>query len=288
MEPVFKNDPAVTARFAVIGHPVAHSKSPLIHNSAFRLLSLNAAYGLLDTDEAALPDTVKRMINEPYTGWNVTMPCKTRMSELCDEISVEARIARAVNTVSNRNGHLYGDTTDGKGFLFALATMGISVENEKLTLLGGGGAASAMLITSALAGAREIAVFCRSARSAERVQDVAARIAEASSCRITLHDMADTHDLKVQIADSIALANGTSAGMHPADEETPVPADCLAASCAVFDAVYNPLETRLLRGATAAGCPTANGLQMLVGQAAESFKIWTGLDMPTDLLPPLV
>ena len=146
-------------KYYLIGSPVAHSKSPAMHNCAFSKLGIDAVYGLIEADENELPKVVDRLRRENAAGWNLTMPDKTAMCSLCDELSPAAGIGRSVNTVKNENGRLIGHTTDGAGFILALKRSGHLISGNKMTLLGTGGAASSILIGSALEGASEISVF---------------------------------------------------------------------------------------------------------------------------------
>ena len=158
-------------KYYLIGSPVAHSKSPAMHNCAFSKLGIDAVYGLIEADENELPTVVDRLRRENAAGWNLTMPDKTAMCSLCDELSPAAGIGRSVNTVKNENGRLIGHTTDGAGFILALKRSGHLISGNKMTLLGTGGAASSILIGSALEGASEISVFYHRPASVNRIQD---------------------------------------------------------------------------------------------------------------------
>ena len=273
-------------RFALMGHPISHSLSPRIHNAAFQALGMNAVYELRDSS-AGTEATVRALVDEGYAGWNVTMPDKLAVGALCDELTREAALSGSVNTVLNRDGRLIGTSTDGRGFLDAASGLGIKLKGRRLTLLGGGGAAVSILIAAALDGADQIDVFCRSARSRERMQAVSGKLRGISSARIVLCPFEDTDALRRSIASSALLANATNVGMGESADQSPVPASLLVPDTAVFDAVYHPLKTRLLIDAEKAGCPTANGLPMLIGQAAASFEFWTGRPMPLKSLPSL-
>lgn len=268
-------------KYCLIGHPVGHSLSPRIHNEAFAALKIPAVYGTVDTSEKGLEETVKELKASGYLGWNVTMPDKTAMCSLCDELSAESEIGLSVNTVKNENGRLFGTTTDGIGFLHAAEGLNVRIAGNKIVLLGGGGAASAILISSALAGASEISVFVRSASSQERIETIAERLSGKCTGSVTLHSISDTEDLRKEISGCALLANATGVGMGRMEGMSLVPDESfLPSSAAVFDAVYFPRETLLLKTAKKAGCQTANGLPMLLGQAAASFRIWTGREMP--------
>ena len=273
-------------KYYLIGSPVAHSKSPAMHNCAFSKLGINAVYGLIEADESELPKVVDRLRTENASGWNLTMPDKTAMCDLCDELSPAARIGRSVNTVKNENGRLTGHTTDGLGFIRALQKSGHPISGNKMTLLGTGGAASSILIGSALEGASEISVFYHRPSSAERIRELAERLSSCSRTVITFHALSDADAQKREIAESSLLVNATSVGMLKAGasgSECPLAdASFLTKDIFVYDAIYNPPVTRLMQLAENAGCRTENGLSMLLYQGAEAFRIWTGQDMPVD------
>ena len=273
-------------KYYLIGSPVAHSKSPAMHNCAFSKLGIDAVYGLIEADESALPAVVDRLRRENAAGWNITMPDKTAMCSLCDELSPAASIGRSVNTVKNENGRLIGHTTDGCGFIEALQKSGYFISGNKMTLLGTGGAASSILIDSALKGASEISVFYHRPASVARIREIAGRLSPYSRTAVTFHALNDEDALKREISGSSLLVNATSVGMlknGAAGSECPL-ADTsfFTDDLFVYDVIYNPPVTRLLQNAQAAGCRTENGLSMLLYQGAAAFRIWTGLDMPVE------
>ncbi|MDD6348270.1 MAG: shikimate dehydrogenase [Lachnospiraceae bacterium] len=276
-----------TQLYALIGHPVAHSLSPKIHNAAFAALSLDAVYILADSAERGLEGTINYLLGEGCRGFNVTMPDKTAIIGFLDDLSLEARIGGAVNTVICRDGHLRGETSDGAGFLYALRQGGFVPEGRSMTLLGGGGAASSILIAAALNGFTAVDVYCRSDRSFDRMETAADRLSDVSSTAITIRRFGDTDALKQSLAAHPLLANATSVGMGPTAGCSPLDGFALPGELTVFDAIYHPARTLLLEDAEKAGCTIINGLPMLIGQAAVSFKLWTGLTMPVDKLPPL-
>ena len=155
-------------QYYLLGSPVAHSLSPAMMHAAFSALGIDAAYGLIDTNMLPLKEAVARLRSEAK-GWNVTMPDKNSMALLCDELSTASMIGGSVNTVLSRDGRLIGHTTDGTGLIDALARSGVSIRGGVMTLLGTGGAASAILIQCALDGASEIHVFANRPASKARV-----------------------------------------------------------------------------------------------------------------------
>ena len=274
-------------KYYLIGSPIAHSFSPKMHNMAFRLTGIDAEYGLFEADEAALPEAVEKLVSSGASGFNVTMPDKTAMCALCDELSEAARIGRSVNTVKVADGKLFGDTTDGRGFVRAVSESGFPIAGQNITLLGTGGAASAILIDSVLAGADRIFVFYNRITSIDRVRRIADELSGRYSTVISFHALSDRDSLRKNIGLSSLLVNATNVGMKKGSwddsykDASPIPdTSYLHPGLNVFDAIYNPKETCLLHMASSCGCNTENGLPMLLYQGAESFRIWTGHDFP--------
>lgn len=269
--------------YYLLGSPVKHSLSPAMMNRSFQLLGMDAAYGLQETNENQLEAVVRSLKAENAGGWNCTMPVKSAMASLCDELSTASRIGGAVNTVVNRGGRLFGDTTDGTGFLRAMEAAGCPLPGRKMTLLGTGGAASAILIQAALSGVREISVFANRPASREKAEAIAESLRPHTETVITLHSYADPEELRAEISTSAALVNATSVGMEGGRGEgkSLIPdRSFLRPDLFVYDIIYHPYETPLLRLAASAGCPHANGESMLLYQGAASFFLWTGQKMP--------
>lgn len=264
-----------TGLLALIGSPVGHSGSPAMYNYSFARLGLDYAYVAFDIREDEVKDAIAAMKTFKLRGCNVTMPCKTEAAKYMDELSPAARIIGAVNTIVNDNGRLTGHITDGEGFVNNLRDHGVDVRGKKITVAGGGGAATAIQVQCALEGAREITIFRRSRDAAERIR------AEVPECVINVYDIADTAKMTAEIAESDIFVNATSVGMKP-DEDQSVVKDVSAfrPGLVVADAVYNPEETRLLREAGEAGATCIGGKGMLLWQGAAAFKLYTGLEMP--------
>lgn len=264
-----------TGLLALIGSPVGHSGSPAMYNYSFARLGLDYAYVAFDIREDEVKDAIAAMKTFKLRGCNVTMPCKTEAAKYMDELSPAARIIGAVNTIVNDNGRLTGHITDGEGFVNNLRDHGVDVRGKKITVAGGGGAATAIQVQCALDGAREITIFRRSRDAAERIR------AEVPECVINVYDIADTAKMTAEIAESDIFVNATSVGMKP-DEDQSVVKDVSAfrPGLVVADAVYNPEETRLLREAGEAGATCIGGKGMLLWQGAAAFKLYTGLEMP--------
>ena len=272
-------------KYYLLGSPVEHSLSPAMHNCAFRALHTEAEYSALDVKEADLPAVVTKLKREGAAGWNVTMPDKTAMFHLCEVLSDSARIGRSVNTVRNEHGVLHGYTTDGDGFLLAMREEGFPVLGADLMLLGTGGAASSILIACALEAAASIRVFYHQKESCARMLEIKERLSGSTKTRIEFFALSDEEAVRNAAFTSQVLINATSVGMAntPLADLSPLPESLeLPERLSVFDIIYNPRTSPLLANAKKAGCRTANGLSMLLYQGAESFRIWTGREMPVD------
>lgn len=274
-----------TVLTGLLGSPVAHSISPMMHNESFKQLGLDYAYLAFDVGTEKLPIVVEGLRAMNVRGFNLTMPDKNLMSELCDKLSPAAEIIGAVNTVVNDDGVLTGHTTDGVGYMMAVRDAGHEIIGKKMTLLGAGGAATSVLVQAALDGVREISVFSIHDQFYDRVAKIIAQLNERTSCRVKLFDFDDESVLRREIADSAILTNGTSVGMAPNTDR------CIIKDPSMFhkdlivsDVIYNPKETKLLRMAREYGCATFNGMYMLLYQGAEAFRLWTGQNMPVDII----
>ena len=250
---------------------------------SFRQLGLNYIYLAFDVDVNRLETAVEGLRALNVRGFNLTMPNKNEMCRLCDKLSPAAKISGAVNTVVNDNGVLTGYTTDGIGYMQSLKEAGHDIIGKKMTMLGAGGASTAILVQAALDGVREISVFNNRSASFHRMEKVIEDLKNVSDCEIHLYDYSDEHILRREISESVLLTNGTSVGMSPhTDASIITDADMFHKNLIVSDVIYNPRETKLLRMARESGCPTLNGLYMLLFQGAEAFKLWTGKDMPVE------
>lgn len=274
-----------TGLLCLLGSPVAHSISPEMHNEACDQLGLDYSYLAFDVPEDKMPQAVEGLRTMGARGWNITMPGKNIMCKLADKLSPASEISGACNTVVNDNGVLTAYTTDGVGFMRAVAENGVDIIGKKMTLFGAGGAATAILVQAALDGVAEINVFNVKDNFYDRAESIAAKLNERTECKVSLYDFSDPDLIRASIADSAILVNGTSVGMAPNTDATVLPdTDMLHEGLFVFDVIYNPAETRFLREAREAGCKTANGMYMLLYQGAASFKLWTGEDMPVEIV----
>ena len=275
-----------TSLMCLLGSPCRHSISPMMHNKAFESLGLDYRYLAFEVNETTLKTAVEGLKALGARGFNLTMPCKNQMVSLCDELSPAAKLIGAVNTVVNNHGILTGHNTDGIGYMQSVKDAGFDIIGKKMTLLGAGGAATAILVQAALDGVSEISVFLRkTSRFYERAEITAKALMEETDCKIKLCDFNDTELLRHELADSAILVNGTSIGMAPDVDACPISsADLLPDGIIVSDIIYNPKETKLLTMAREKGLPHFNGTYMLLYQGAEAFRLWTGCEMPIELI----
>lgn len=269
----------------LLGSPVAHSKSPMMHNESFRQLGLDFVYLAFDVKEEGLETAVEGLKVLGVRGWNVTMPDKNKMCDLADQLSVASRISHSVNTIVNENGTLVGHTTDGVGFMRAVQEEGQEIIGKKMVVIGAGGAAAAIVVQAALDGVSEISVFNRKGSSFERMERIMHELRQVTECKLAIYDFHDKERMRQEIAESVILVNATSVGMAPDTEASAITdSSMFHAGLFVYDVIYNPQETKLMRQAKEAGCKVAGGLSMLLYQGAESFKLWTGKEMPVEII----
>ena len=263
---------------AVVANPIKHSISPFIHNSAFEATNTNGVYLAWEVDAAELAETVANIRRYQMYGINLSMPHKEQVIPYLDQLSEEACLIGAVNTVVNREGTLIGYNTDGKGFFKSLPSFKIS--KKRLVLLGAGGAAKAILAQAILDGVSQISVFVRSS-SMEKTRPYLEKIQNATGFRVDLFALEDVQDLQDSITQADLLVNATSVGMDGSSQ--PIPTSIvLPDKLLVADVIYQPFETPFLKWARNQGNQSINGLGMLLYQAAEAFELWTGKEMPTD------
>jgi shikimate dehydrogenase len=276
---------AKTGVCALIGHPVGHSLSPPLHNAAFDALGLPFVYVAHDVRPGEVGKALDGIRALGYRGLSVTIPHKVEAMRFVDEVDEIARGIGCINTVVNDDGRLRGFNSDGLGALDALREAGADPAGRRTLVLGSGGAARALAVTIARESPpAELVILGVDAPELERLTaDVSARgrvpvrcgglsaasvLREAAACEILLHC--------------------SPVGMHPNAEQSLVPPEALRPGLVVFDAVYNPRRTRLLRDAAAAGCRTVEGVEMFLGQAYVQFELWTGVKAPREIMRRVV
>lgn len=238
-----------TGLLALIGSPVGHSGSPAMYNYSFERLGLDYVYVAFDIKVDQVKDAVNAMKTFNMRGCNVTMPCKTEALKYMDELSPAVRIIGAVNTIVNDGGKLTGYITDGEGFVDNLKDHGIDVKGKKITVAGGGGAATAIQVQCALDGARELSIFNIKDAFFERTLETAEKIrSSVPGCVVNVYDIADTAKMTEEIKSSDIFANATIVGMKPMEDQSVVKdVSAFHPGLVVADAVYNPEETKLLK-----------------------------------------
>ncbi|MBQ3546595.1 MAG: shikimate dehydrogenase [Lachnospiraceae bacterium] len=267
----------------LLGSPVSHSISPMMHNDSFNILGLDYVYLCFDVDTTTLKTAVDGMKAMGVRGFNCTMPDKNLMCELADKLSPAAKMIGAVNTVVNDDGILIGHNTDGIGYMKSVKAAGHDIIGKNMTLLGAGGAATAICVQAALDGVSSIDIFSRKGKFFDRAKNLIDTINKNTDCKVSLYELDDKTMLNKSIENSHILTNATSVGMAPNIDNCIITDESvLRPDLIVSDVIYNPRETKLLTMARAHGCKTFNGLYMLLYQGAEAFKIWTGKEMPVE------
>jgi shikimate dehydrogenase len=262
----------------IIGHRIAHALSPAMHTAAFKKLNLEYDYGVMDVEPNMLPNLIAALRTLNFRGANVTIPYKEKVVPLIDEVSEEARMIGAVNTIVNNNGRLVGYNTDAHGVYISLAFYAEEIKNNHVVIFGAGGAARATVYA--------VAKFFSPKRImiVNRTLDNAKLIAEefTPKFRLTKFHYTNDHDLIAREIDVAALLiNTTSVGMKPLTGLHPLPQDAVIQKHQiVLDIVYNPIETTLLKMARAAGAKTVSGVEMLLGQGAKAFELFTHNEFP--------
>lgn len=274
-----------TKLVALIGSPVAHSFSPALHNAAFQEMGIDARFFAFNVKPSDLQHVVPAMAVMGFAGANVTMPLKAAIIPFLDELDPVARLEQAVNVLEFRNGRVIGHNTDGYGFMENLRKHGCDLQGGTFTLMGVGGAGSAILTQAAMDGTAKINVFCRAnGRSWQKATELIPHLVDETGCDISLHDLGDLDDLQACIAESDCLANATSVGMGAGNTDTLVPREFMRAGMYVADSCYFPRMTQLLKDAEAQGAHTVGGVGMLLHQAAAGEKIWFNRTAPIDVM----
>lgn len=274
-----------TKLLCLLGDPVEHSISPAMHNLSFEALGLDYAYLAFRCNAEEFERTAATLKQIDAVGFNCTMPCKRIAAKLCDQLSPAAKLMDSVNTVVIENGKLIGHNTDGVGYMRSVIDAGHNILGKEMTLLGSGGAASAILTQAALDGVSKIHAFARMGNSWHIFEKQIDRLNSETSCQITLEELSDTTALKNAISDSAILVNASSVGMAPAVDQCLIPDNTyFHPELIVSDVIYNPKKTKLLSMAEEAGLAAFNGMYMLLYQGAEAFRLWTGQEMPVSYI----
>jgi len=267
----------------LIGNPVEHSVSPEMHNAAFEKLGLNFIYLPFRVTPENLEKAILGMRGLGMVGFNVTMPHKASIMKFLDEIDKTAEKIGAVNTIVNKDGKLLGFNTDGPGALWAFQEAGVNFKNKKVVMLGAGGAAKAIAFYL-MSLIKKLVI---AGKTREEAQSLAKDLKKYFKKEIKGIEN-NTDNLRQELKNAQILINATPIGMAPDINSMPIKTELLRSNLTVFDSIYNPIETKLLREARKIGAKTINGVNMLVYQGAEAFKLWTGKNAPVELMKKIV
>ncbi|MDM7919021.1 MAG: shikimate dehydrogenase [Methanosarcina sp.] len=270
--------------FGVFGDPIGHSLSPAMHNAAFSALGMDCVYHAFRVTPEKLEKAILGAEAMGFGGLNLTVPLKEKALKL-DFIKPDPLAKRigAVNTVVfGKSGEIQGYNTDGLGARQALLENGVEITGSRIVVAGAGGAARAVAFQLAADGADITVINRTEERAAELAKEISAAALPGKISGTGLSG------LKELLQNADVLINTTTLGMHPNTDTAIATAEELHSSLTVFDIVYNPLETRLLREAKAAGAKTISGVLMLVYQGAEAFRLWTGVEPPVELMKKTV
>ncbi|WP_338540225.1 shikimate dehydrogenase [Paenibacillus tundrae] len=274
-----KTTTSLPVLLGVMGDPIAHSKSPAMHNAALKAAEVNGIYMPLHVHPEQLQAAVRGIVALGYRGVNVTIPHKEQVMSYLDEIDESARLIGAVNTIVNKDGKLIGYNTDGIGYVRSLKEEAVpDLAGKRIAVLGAGGAARGVIYALALEKPERIHILNR---TAERAIELASDLRAHGLGEITGSGM---EEAAVVLASADIVINTTAAGMHPHVDDVPVDPALIRADAAVSDLIYNPLETRLLRESRLRGCTVHGGLGMFVYQGAVAFEHWFGIQAPVETM----
>ncbi len=269
-----------TKIFGVLGHPIEHSLSPVMHKAFFKEKKIDGYYFAFDVEDKNLGDAIHGADALKFCGLNVTIPHKISVIKYINEISEEANLINAVNTIKfdHIKNLIIGYNTDGIGAIKAIEkNLNEGIKGKKIFIFGAGGAARA-IIFSALLNNGEISIYNRTIEKAELIRK---EVTEKLNKRIKI---AKNFDLKEKLKDSDIIINATSVGMFPNVDKSAINEDDIPKGKIVMDIVYNPIETKFLKFAKKRNCKVIDGVDMLVEQGAEALKIWLDMEPEEDLI----
>lgn len=280
--------PNITGHTELVGlmaYPIRHTQSPVTHNLAYDKNGDDVIQLAFEVDNASLKDAVQSIRVLKMLGSNISMPNKTVVHQYLDEVDDGAALCGAINTVVNtrdENGHvtgyLKGYNTDGMGYWQGLAEEGIDYKGMKMVLIGTGGAATAIAVFGALNGIASIDIFNIKDKFYARGEEICKKINASTSCKASMHDLADLDLLKEKMHGADLFCDATGVGMHPLEDLSNIPdGSFFHPDLIVTDTVYAPRETVMMKQARKAGCKTVlNGLPMMLFQALIAIELYTG------------
>jgi shikimate dehydrogenase len=279
-----EEQPAVSASLGIIGFPIAHSISPAFQQAALDYYGIDATYQAWEVAPAAVGEFIRHLRDPNMLGINVTVPHKEAVIPYLDEVDDWATQAGAVNTIVHQGGRLTGHNTDGHGFLKALQEVGsFEPQGRRVLVMGAGGAARGVVLALLREGVGHLTIANRTVERAHRLAQLARGPAFGGTAQAV--PLAG-EELAAEAAQAELIVNCTSMGMAhgPDPAGTPLSGQQIPRVALVYDLVYNPLETPLLRAAAQAGARTLGGIHMLVYQGAASFELWTGRPAPVEVM----
>ena len=261
------------------GDPIDENPTGVMEEAAFAAKGLDWRYITMRVKAEDLGDAMKILKAANWRGLNTTIPHKVAVLKYLDELSPAAEIIGAVNTIINRDGKLFGENTDGKGFLRSMKDAGVSVQGKTMTVLGAGGASRAISVESALAGAKKIHILNIEKEMGEEVAEL---INTRTDTECVFHHWVGTASIP---AETEILVNATSVGLYPnVDQKPDIDYDGIRPDMVVQDVIFNDPNSLFLQEAAKRGAKTVNGLGMLVCQGATNFELWTGVEAPFDVM----
>ena len=273
---------ATTRIYGIFGHPVSQSLSPAMHNAAFTYLGLDCVYLAFDVDPRNVAQAVSSIRALGLCGINVTIPHKQSVMAGLDEIASEASMVGAVNTIVNENGRLKGYNTDVSGVLRALhSELEFAPRGKNVFIVGAGGASRAVIVAMCTGGARSVSIVNRTYLKAQKLSGEFSP--QFGSVAFSAASLDDTDRVAELIAQADIVINCSSAGMGDI-EPLCLPLDLLGEDCVVYDLVYKPPVTPLVRDSRVLGLKSESGLGMLLYQGVDAFEIWTGEDAPVEVM----
>ena len=276
----------IDGHFLLIGlmaYPIRHSLSPQMQNTIYSKLNVPYVYLAFEVDQEKLPDAIKGLRALGLRGSAVSMPNKQLVCQYLNKLTPAVEMSGACNTISNDNGVLTGYNTDGIGYMRMLKEAGVEVIGKKMTIMGAGGAATAIVVQAALDGVKEITIFNQKDECYQKIEAVAKKLNQNTQCKVYVTDLDDKEQLRKEIAESVVLCNATGVGMQPLEGQSLITdPTMLRADLVVTDCIYSPRKTKLLEIAEQQGCKILNGIGMMLWQGAAQIKIWTGEEAPIE------
>lgn len=269
--------------FGLLGHPVGHSMSPLMHNDAFKQLGINGYYHAFDVTEDQLKEAVEALRVLNISGFNVTIPHKVEIMKYLDGIDEEALMIGAVNTVVKMEGRLIGYNTDGRGYLTSLLKhLPKPLAESNVLVIGAGGAARGVVTAIANDGVASLTIANRTIEKAIQIKENYQRYREAKIATMSIQEA------EVHLGNFDIIINTTSLGMSPNVEQIPISIENIKPTVVLSDLIYNPLKTKWLQLGEEKGAIIHNGVGMFVEQGALAFQKWTGLEPDTTRMTKIV